>query len=601
MRLFPTTGPRAGKRPRPAIAAFVVLTLTTLGTSAGCSVAPAAKTAPDPSPAAPATGESEPAAKPEPAPPPAPKSMTEAIEEVYAKAGQAGAEEEPGAKSGKKFEIKYPQPPDGKWLVDEEGRQYFVIEVPKVEGQYLRLRDGEIQIRHGQVLDLAGETDDTFLAKIYKVEPMKAESDEPTPEEVAEVERLYTASELPASHSLTFRDFGAGLPRQGQWRNGFDIADMNDDGHPDVVHGPPRRAFSGPAIFLGDGAGNWTVWRDASWPQGVYAYGDAEAADFNRDGEMDVAFGVHLSGLTAMLGDGKGHFTRWAEGLKLVPAAQAGDDTFLSRAITSTDWDGDGLPDLIALSEGPRHPKAAERSQVETPFGVVVYPNHGDGTWGAPLGVPERLELFGDSLDTGDFDGDGRPDLVTGTNALGLREIVFLNRGEAGLEVFQVEALRPLSFAWSVAVADFDGDGLSDFAVSTTGYRVREWWQSLDVMLARKDEDGRLTFERRTLLGGREVPDQRLSALAAGDLDGDGDADLVALTEVGEVRVFLGDGRGGFTAEEAALNPPMPGCRGYHVQLADLDGEPGDEVVAAFAGEKCPGAGSLRAWKATAN
>src|SRR5215204_6608872 len=35
------------------------------------------------------------------------------------------------------MELPKPEPPDGKWLTDEKGRQYFLEEVPKVEGWYL--------------------------------------------------------------------------------------------------------------------------------------------------------------------------------------------------------------------------------------------------------------------------------------------------------------------------------------------------------------------------------------------------------------------------------------------------------------------------------
>jgi hypothetical protein len=114
------------------------------------------------------------------------------------------------------------------------------------------------------------------------------------------------------------------------------------------------------------------------------------------------------------------------------------------------------------------------------------------------------------------------------------------------------------------------------------------------------------------------VEDQSdVTALATGDVDADGHLDLVALTGYGETWVFTGDGKGSFTRQKAAP-PAYPGaCSGYHVRLADLDGRPGDEIVASFAGEgnalfstgialpgikdrSCPTQGGFQAWRAVA-
>lgn len=616
-----TTAPLSGPlcEDRAPAARLPLVALLCLGIAA-CSAGPDAKTAPkeaEPAravaaadaPAADASGEESSTEATErqetgdleqrPESLPRSRSMAEALEEVYVEAlrdvAEGSATEETGS-----VRIEYPEPPDGVWLQDDEGREYFVDEIAKAGRRYRMLDGDRVRMQYGMIYDLAGETDEALLVKIYKAEPLEAEpDDEPTPAETAALEADYSA-DLPAGAGLSFTDFGAGLPQNGQWRNGFDIGDMNGDGHPDLLLGPPRRSFSGPAILLGDGAGNWKHWEEVSWPEHPYDYGDAEAADFDGDGVMDVAFGVHLSGITAMVGDGDGTFTSWADGLDLRLPGNTTNETFLSRALASADWNGDGLPELVALSEGPRHPKATQRRAVETPLGLVVYPNHGDGTWGEGMGVPTELELFGDSLTTGDFDADGRPDVFSGSNALGLRTILFLNRGGAGLAGVEVEALRPLSFVWSVAAADFDGDGRDDVVMSTSGWRAKEWWGSLDVLLSREGEGGEPVFERLPLVAGREIPEKRVSAVGTGDVDGDGDADVVALTEMGEVWVFTGDGKGGFAAEDVAPSEPLEGCRGYHVQLEDLDGRPGDEVVAGFAGERCPQGGRLQSWKFSA-
>lgn len=491
------------------------------------------------------------------------------------------------------------EPPNGEWLTDDQGRRYFLQEVPKVEGQYRRLDDGRVRLRGGFAVDLAGETDDHFLVKVYEVDPVEPPpSDEPSPEEIAAVEASYQV-DLPSRRTLSFAEFDQGLPRGGQWRDGFDVADLNGDGHLDIVHGPPRKGFTSPFLFLGDGEGSWRQWEGLSLPRAPYDYGDAEAADFDGDGQVDLAFAVHLGGLIAMRGDGEGRFERWSEGLTLVPAGTLDPDVFASRALVSADWDADGLPDLVALSEGPRHPKAIERRAASTPYGLAVYRNNGDGSW-TPLGpLGEEAELFGDALATGDFDGDGRVDLVAGSNALGQREILFLNRGESPVESVALEAIRPGSMVWTVAVADFDGDGRDDLVVAATTYEIGEWWGSLQVLLNhRATEEGLPEFVGVPLAGGRDSAAERVTALAAGDVNGDGHADVVATTATGDLRVFLGDGVGGFVREQGEVVDDPSGCRGSHVLLADLDSDGRDEILASFAGESCQGAGSLRVWKA---
>jgi hypothetical protein len=573
--------------------AFAILML------GACAGAPAPKSAPDEVSAQPPAAKAEPVApsEPEPAPATEPKSMPEALAELYAGAenGEAAGSNEEEKKGG--AGIAYPEPPDGKWLVDDQGRQYFVEEIPKIEGKYLRTGENQIRLLHGYVLDLDGETDDTFLVKIYKAEATPPKQEGPTPEQVAEVEASYRA-ETPIVRKLTFQPFDQGLPRQAQWRNGFDVADMNGDGHPDILHGPPRRGFaSRPFIFLGDGAGGWRTWEEAVFPPAPYDYGDAEAADFNGDGKMDLALGVHLGGLAVLTGDGNGRFNRWDEGLKLVAAGAVAPDLFTSRTLGSTDWDGDGRPDLVAVSEGPRDPKAMETEGVQSLSGVAVFHNQGDGTWTEVERLGIAKDLFGDAVTVGDFDGDGRPDLAIGSNVMGVRELVFLNRPD-GVQAVEAEAMRPLSLVWTVDSADFNGDGLSDLAVASTAYRSQAWWAAVDVLLARKGQDGAVSFERRTLAGGPDAPELRVFALGTGDVDGNGDADLVTATAEGVVSVYLGDGNGGFVREQQDLTEAAPGCRGYHVMLADLDGDGADEIVVGLAGEKCPEGGSLRVWKA---
>src|SRR4051812_16127447 len=149
-----------------------------------------------------------------------------------------------------------PQPPDGKWLKDKDGRQYFLETLAK-DGPFLRLNDRQIRTRWGITVDVVKEDDKFFYYKVYKsTGSFNTARPKPTQAEVETMVASYAVN-TPEAHRLSFTPFGQGLPTSGQWRNGFDIADMNGDGHPDIVHGPARKSLGNPAVFLGDGKGHW--------------------------------------------------------------------------------------------------------------------------------------------------------------------------------------------------------------------------------------------------------------------------------------------------------------------------------------------------------
>jgi len=513
--------------------------------------------------------------------------------------------------------------PDGEsteWLVDDQGRQYTTKRYPKYEGHYLRLESGKVQFPRGFRYDVAEEGEDYFLVKLYRVgdEAAPGEPSRPSQRPMAELapasdRELARAEDLAEVDALTFQPFDRGLPTEGQWRNGFAVVDFDGDGHVDVVHGPARKGSATPWVFLGDGAGSW---RQLALGERLPAdlrldYGDIAVADFDRDGRLDLALGVHLRGVVVLVDDGEGGLRRWSDGLEYASIEDASGPGFLtSRGVAALDWDGDGWTDLAVLGEGSR--LAVRREDAAFRRGatdVVVYRNVGDGTW-EPLPLDDKQRLRGDSLAVADLDGDGRPDLVTSWMNSAAPLPLVLNRGTGEGDGVPA-AIRPLpdlpenTLVPAVAVEDFDGDGRADVAITAVGLRSNGPWHGIFVYLAR--EEGWLRRPVLELEGRRQI-----RALAAGRLPGDEHADLVAFDGEGGGWAFLGAGDGSFRLEAAPeLAPPESGCSGYHVELVDLDGRPGDEIVASFAGEpggevmldptaplRCRNEGRLAAWRA---
>ncbi len=502
------------------------------------------------------------------------------------------------------------QPPDGEWLLDAEGRQYFLRKHPKHRA-YRILDNSRVRVIYGGEYELAGEDAENLWLKVYRPSAKVAErtpvEDGPSAAELAASAATFVAP-IATVDRLQLAPFDTGLPTHGLWRNGFDLADLDGDGKIDFVHGPTRRGGDQPKVFLGDGLGAWRPYR-VTVPPGLLDYGDIKVADFNGDGKADLAAASHLRGLLAFIGDGTGKFTSWRQGLDFViPKAGYDGSGFSSRRIEVIDWNRDRKPDLLALSEGPQITLTEGDTAPKVPgaggdlgaFGPKVFLNQGNGSWVEVAETAPRLELFGDDLAVADFDADGNADFLTSTNAMGRTDLMYVHGPKAGGPWLAKELpLRPRAYVNAVAAGDFNGDRRADFAVSYTSFELGVSRVGVDLYTARAGGP----WERRPIF----VRDGRIgmSALDAGDVDGDKRLDLVATDHDGLLLLFLGDGKGGFVREESPeAQQPRGNCRGYGLKLADIDRDGRAEIVASYAGEgnvlfdptRCPEQGGVAAW-----
>jgi hypothetical protein len=267
---------------------------------------------------------------------------------------------------------------------------------------------------------------------------------------------------------------------------------------------PNNNRIGSVIVFENDGAQRF---RPHYIADRVARVADARAADLDGDGDMDVA--------AAGFGYDDGE-TSWLE--------NRGGWTFaqhvlqrLSGPINSLigDVNGDKAPDIVALV-----------SQEWEEIWAFVGDGRGRFTprmlWGSTN--PD----FGSSwLAMRDLDGDGDADLLYSNgdafeyappNSRPWQGLQWLeNRGDLH---FVLHRLLDLQGAASPEAIDLDGDGDLDIAVVTSN---NDWDDPKAPSLLWLENIGGMRFTRRDVA----ASPTHLQTLAAGDLDGDGDVDLV--------------------------------------------------------------------------
>ena len=232
-----------------------------------------------------------------------------------------------------------------------------------------------------------------------------------------------------------------------------------------------------------------------------------------------------------------------------------------------------GAQDLKIVAELPMFDAAAagpvmvKRLASGGPLYVLAFTGRAVSVWRAG----EPGEPLVTTLDGGtrgalspvleDFDGDGLVDLAfVGTNTIGLL------RGDGRGGFAPAGVLATSEQPYQLVAGDFDGDGRPDLATVQSDqvpYAIVSVFRGTGALLFNAP-----VLTTISTYGGA-------NGIAAGDLDGDGRADVVVSAGQGSVSVWLGNGDGTLRQTSTTL----PGYHPGRVVLADVDGDGRPDIV----------------------
>ena len=230
--------------------------------------------------------------------------------------------------------------------------------------------------------------------------------------------------------------------------------------------------------------------------------------------------------------------------------AAPGQSSFLG----GTNFAAGAMPYLLTTGDfnGDGIPDLAVSNGEVTGQTVNVMLGNGDGTFQSP--VPYQVLDGPMGIASGDFNADGKLDLAVACFTRPNQGVsVLVGNGDGS---FQAQQPYPIGIApIAVAVGDFNSDGAPDLAVADAVGTV---------IVLLNNGDGTFTPEQQTFPAGEEP-----MAIVVGDFNRDGNLDLAVADHFSQVQVLLGNGDGTFQPAKAYDTGRFP----FGIAVGDLNGD----------------------------
>ena len=335
--------------------------------------------------------------------------------------------------------------------------------------------------------------------------------------------------------------------------------DYDGDGHPDLF----ITGYEGNALYHNNGDGTFSdVTAKAHVGQSRWGAGCA-FADLDRDGDLDLWVANYVDADRAhspFCGNSRAGVRFYCHPLKYEPLPSTvyrndGNGAFTDVSASSgvgalrsnglgvvvTDYDGDGLPDVFVAND--TMPNFLFHNLGNMRFketGLVS---------GIAVGADGKARA-GMGIDTGDYDGDGELDLVVTNLDFEMHTVNRgLGHGLFGYATTESGVGYPtLPFVgFGVAFLDFDNDGLLDIAIANGHildnaplFRPGATYMQRKLLFRNL---GNRRFGEVGRLAGPAFTAERVSrGLAVGDIDNDGDLDLLVSNNGQDAELLRNDG-----------------------------------------------------------